>query len=457
MHKYHGYTLLVALAIPLACLGDPLGQDTGLSQGSFSQGSFTQGLETGGDGDGDPGDGDADTNDDGDGICGNAMVDGNEECDDGNAVDTDACTPACLDNVCGDGYHYEGVEQCDDGNSDDTDDCVSGCLGAVCGDSFVHAGVEGCDDGNTQDGDNCSAECALESCGDGVVQAGEECDDGDQSDTNNCTTLCADAVCGDGFVWANNEACDDANSVQTDACLNSCVDASCGDGLVWEGTEDCDDSNNVQTDDCTNICNDASCGDGFIQEGVEECDDGNVMGNDGCSITCAIDRRFVFVTSQLYEGTMGGLAGADAKCQMLADNAGLPGTYMAWLSTSQQSPSTRFTQSDQPYYLVDGTKIADNWDDLTDSSLDSAIDTTEAGDPAVWEALCNNIYILGVHSNTRTDGTLFSASTTCANWTSKVNVEGHWGRVDQVNLYWTSYCTSSNHCTALLPIYCFQQ
>lgn len=40
-------------------------------------------------------------------------------------IDTDACTNACLDAVCGDGIVQEGVEECDDGNMVDDDACAS--------------------------------------------------------------------------------------------------------------------------------------------------------------------------------------------------------------------------------------------------------------------------------------------------------------------------------------------
>ena len=53
---------------------------------------------------------------------------------------------------------------------------------------------------------------------------------------------------------------------------------------------------------------------------------------------------------------MGGVAGADAKCQSLADNANLGGTYKAWISGTTDGPSKRFEQSgfldSLPYYLA---------------------------------------------------------------------------------------------------------
>ena len=55
---------------------------------------------------------------------------------------------------CGNGV-IDGSEQCDDGNTNDGDDCLSTCRNAVCGDSLIHDGVEDCD-GNNLGGDTCS-------------------------------------------------------------------------------------------------------------------------------------------------------------------------------------------------------------------------------------------------------------------------------------------------------------
>lgn len=127
--------------------------------------------------------------------------------------------------VCGDGKTDEG-EECDDGNAVDTDSCTNACLNAACGDSIVEIGVEECDDGNTIDNDTCTNECTNGRCGDGIVfdQAGgdEECDDANQNNNDACLNNCQNAVCGDGVVQANVEECDDANQVNTDGCLNVC-------------------------------------------------------------------------------------------------------------------------------------------------------------------------------------------------------------------------------------------
>ena len=64
-------------------------------------------------------------------------------------------------NACGNGI-VSGAEQCDDGNNIATDGCTNACKKAVCGDKVVHAGVEVCDDGNTTDNDGCSSSCKSE-------------------------------------------------------------------------------------------------------------------------------------------------------------------------------------------------------------------------------------------------------------------------------------------------------
>ena len=60
-------------------------------------------------------------------LCGNNVVNGDEQCDDGNGSDNDACTNACKSAVCGDGKVQSSVEQCDDGNKVDDDACSNLC------------------------------------------------------------------------------------------------------------------------------------------------------------------------------------------------------------------------------------------------------------------------------------------------------------------------------------------
>jgi cysteine-rich repeat protein len=206
--------------------------------------------------------------------CGNGTIDPGEECDDGNADNTDSCTTECLAARCGDGYVQAGIEECDDGNADNTDACLDSCVAARCGDGQVQVGVEECDDGNLDNTDACLVTCEAASCGDGFVETGvEECDDGpENSDTtpDACRRDCRSAYCGDGVV-DSGEACDDGNRIDIDGCRNSCALPGCGDGIVQAG-EACDDGYSCTTDACLNTCVAASCGDGFVWSGREQCD-----------------------------------------------------------------------------------------------------------------------------------------------------------------------------------------
>ncbi len=104
------------------------------------------------------------------GTCGNGVVEPGEQCDDGNTVAGDGCSPTCQLEVCGNGYVDPG-EQCDDGNTVSGDGCSATCQREPrCGDGVVDPGEE-CDDGNTVNGDGCSAQCLLEPCK--IVKTGQ--------------------------------------------------------------------------------------------------------------------------------------------------------------------------------------------------------------------------------------------------------------------------------------------
>src|SRR6185369_17946453 len=76
--------------------------------------------------------------------------------------------------------------------------------------------------------------------------------------------------------------------------------------------------------------------------------------------------KFVFITNGSFDGNLGGLKGADQVCQSEAAVGGLPGTYRAWLSSSQSSVASRFTHSTGKYILPDSahTLLANNFTDL---------------------------------------------------------------------------------------------
>jgi hypothetical protein len=165
----------------------------------------------------------------------------------------------------------------------------------------------------------------------------------------------------------------------------------------------------------------------------------------------------VFQTVAEFDGALGGLTGADAKCQFEADAAGLGGTWMAWLGDDSGNPLSRFTKSATGYALLDGTVIADSWSDLVDGSIDHKINITSDG------AVVPTWILEKVWTNVTSSGTTHFAQHHCDGWTSQASMDpedrGALGDPHTANAYWTegsangvaTSCFFDNH------LYCFEQ
>jgi hypothetical protein len=179
----------------------------------------------------------------------------------------------------------------------------------------------------------------------------------------------------------------------------------------------------------------------------------------------------VFITSQIFNGNLrqgcydltgnigcysSGITAADLICQYLAENASpsLPGTYKAWISTENDWPANRFTQSLIPYRLVNGTLIAENWDDLTDGTLRNSINRDESGSSPgsqfVW-------------TNTTPSGLFVAGDKDCetedGNWLDDTDSsQGRYGDSSSTDANWTN--ASDIVCNVFgsgFSLYCFQQ
>jgi len=354
------------------------------------------------------------------------------------------------------------VDPSDTDDSMSTDDPSTGELPPECGDGNLDPDEE-CDLGdNNSDDAPCTSACTLSTCGDGLVQAGaEECDLGDDnSDDGLCTTACSLAKCGDGLVHTDAEECDLGLANSDDgACTLDCTEARCGDEKVQEGFEECDlgddpeDDPEVNDDDayggCTTQCTPGPrCGDGEVQA-EEECDDGELPDLAICSKECTVLSRVIFVSSELYLGDLGGVAGADTKCKALAATAGLlrPEKFRAWLSDDQTSPSAWILDTEKRYQLPSGTVVADSWAKLTSGSLKTTISQTEMAVMLTEGALKS------VWTGTLTDGSV--ASKTCAAWTSDDSGNGGTiGFTTHSDKNWTNI--ADQKCTGYGRIYCVE-
>lgn len=203
-----------------------------------------------------------------------------------------------LEGTCGDGV-VDGDEECDDGNRDDNDLCSNSCRATFCGDGIVQsafdaertfvrpalrtlAGDRVCDDG---------ASCPQQSC--------SLLDRPDAPEHGICQQLGYDvarsAVWGDdtfdasAVTWATEFICFDYDcSTRTNPNPAACGAHELLSELVCVGQgEQCDegDANADLPDRCRADCQLPRCGDGIVDSG-EACDDGNATPGDGCESTC---------------------------------------------------------------------------------------------------------------------------------------------------------------------------
>ena len=142
----------------------------------------------------------------------------------------------------------------------------------------------------------------------------------------------------------------------------------------------------------------------------------------------------IFVTESSYTGNLGGLAGANAKCNSDTNKPSFGGTYKALLVNNDA------TTSELRYYRPDGTYIA----------------TANSGilvDDANIEPLTNAISSSSLTVWTGFGGTL--ANETCNNWSSSNNDIGYKGTSDQVEAPYLN--SNTPDCSDINHLYCVKQ
>ncbi len=92
--------------------------------------------------------------------------------------------------------------------------------------------------------------------------------------------------------------------------------------------------------------------------------------------------RRIFTTSALYDGNLGGIAGANAKCQTRADAGGLNGSFRAFLGSTptgleDMDPNEILAETEN-LILVDGT-VVNRCSLWSDQAIENEIDLDETG------------------------------------------------------------------------------
>jgi hypothetical protein len=179
-------------------------------------------------------------------------------------------------------------------------------------------------------------------------------------------------------------------------------------------------------------------------------------------VLSALETKVVFVTSHAYTGNLGGLDGADAKCQAAAVAGGLSGTFLAWLSTlagpeighPAAGPVHRFVRHAVPYVRTDGVKVADHFGDLVDGTLDQPIDRNEFQTQLLFEH--------STWSSTSANGEPVggTAAGACNNWTTDAVLTQAFflGTVGATNFGWSAPgFSAATQCTSSHQLLCVEQ
>lgn len=168
----------------------------------------------------------------------------------------------------------------------------------VCGDGVVE-GLEQCDEGADNSDvlpDACREDCTLPRCGDGVVDTGEPCDDGNGVDNDACSNGCREpgTPC---FPCDESEACGReidrcARLLDGQFCLQACTDeGGCAPGEICDAVRTAEGDRETQCVPELEVC--SPCfdrdGDGY-GIGVEclgpDCNDDNPAINPGAVEIC---------------------------------------------------------------------------------------------------------------------------------------------------------------------------
>lgn len=330
--------------------------------------------------------------------------------------------PCQFDGDCADGLFCNGAEVCDPASQQaDPAGCAPGAL--PCGPDMTCS----------EQGGVCVDACQLDADADddgvpGMACGGLDCDDGNPGVFPGQTEVCD--------LAGVDEDCDPATLGGLDADADGFISNQCcqlgGNGLVCG--DDCDDAlPGVGAGDDWAHC--GSCG-------------VSCSAQQTCTAGACVGARRVFTTSTLQAANFGGLAGADALCQARAGAAALGGMFKAFM-VDDKTGLERLDHPQVPFVRLDGVKVADDWADLADKSLDAPFAVDEFRQPVgnnAWTGLRD------------VDGGGISS---CNNWTfagGECLMNGTCGGAGETNKtddHWDGFYIFD--CNSNFRVYCIEQ
>ena len=184
--------------------------------------------------------------------------------------------------------------------------------------------------------------------------------------------------------------------------------------------------------------------DADVDAGLDSGMDAGTDASTDAGMDAGLSEWRIFITNTVQNADFGGLDGADQLCATQAADAGLEGDFKAWLSTRSLSVSDRLMHADGPYVLVDGTLVANDWDDLLDGSIQAPINLDANGDLRGGDTW----------TGTLATGASYS-SDDCAAFTSGSGGIALCGSSESTSSTWSENITPA--CSTGLRLYCVEQ
>lgn len=163
---------------------------------------------------------------------------------------------------------------------------------------------------------------------------------------------------------------------------------------------------------------------------------------------------YAFVTSGTWNGNLGGLAGADTKCNTEAAAAGLGGSWIAGVAMASGSstggPVYRIPWNWTTLKNMNNATVATSWNDLADGTIAAPINRTASnGAPTasyVWTASADPA--------TGHDPSGKSGDVLCSSWTSTSGTVS-FGTINSTIAHFAAWGVYGS-CTGSYALYCFQ-
>jgi hypothetical protein len=142
-----------------------------------------------------------------------------------------------------------------------------------------------------------------------------------------------------------------------------------------------------------------------------------ITGNTTVDAAYKLAPNLMFTTSATYDGNLGGLAGADARCQALATAHSLAGAYRAYLGATGTDAPARFAGA-SGWTRVDGQPLVSAIGDFGTTTLQHAPVLDEGGNDLSAAATVR--VWTGTQSNTSYFGQNCNNAGTAADWSATV-------------------------------------